>query len=99
MDRHADGRGGMRVGLRQCVAKPERPVRRDVRVVGAAFEGDGGRVGVVAEVGQRVKVVVEPLRVRIGFALRQEPRRVADVPHAGPVQSGVAAIAATRLMR
>jgi hypothetical protein len=35
-------------------------------------------------------MIVEPLRVRIGFALRQDPRRVADVPHArpGPVRRG-----------
>ena len=50
MQRHADLLAGRRIRLGQGVAEAQRPVRRDVRVVGAAFEGDGRGVCIAAGV-------------------------------------------------
>jgi hypothetical protein len=58
-----------------------------MRVVLPALKGDRGAVGIGLEVREQLERVVQPLRVGVGLALRQDPGRVVAIVLPGLVRS------------
>ena len=72
MQVHTDSLTRLAVRSReQCFPEAQRAIRRHVIVIRAALEGHRRPAGVRVEMGQRVHVVVEPLRIGIRLSADQ----------------------------